>query len=179
MKIFFIAIICTILCSGCLTLGYKEYRFQINSDHSGTLTIKFVNIRSSCDDVASVDSVRFKDYSELINDFVKGTRMEEDFSRAQVLSKKLFEEKGQLCGEVVLKFDSLSQVNIFQYDKNGPYMLLGNLLNEKYSDSNGKQGPEYFPAVLWDNTQTMLYLKNSVDDKIDTANELLSLYKKN
>lgn len=178
MKIIFITIICTVLCSGCLTLGFKEYRFQINTDHSGTLTIKFVNIKSSCDSKVTADSVRQVDYSELINDFINGNRIEEDFNRAKIISKKLFEEKGQLCGEVIITFDSLSQVNIFQYEKNGPYMLLGNVLNEKYSDSNGKQGPEYFPAVIWDNKQTMLYLKNSLDDKIDSANEILSLYNK-
>lgn len=177
MKIILIALLSIILCSGCLTLGYKEYRFKINPDHSGTLTIKFVNIKSTSDEGVSVDSVRFRDYSELINDFVNGSRMEEDFIRAKVVSKKLFEENGQLCGEVVLTFDSLSQVNIYQYDKNGPYLLLGNVLNEKFADSNGKQGPDYFPAVIWDNKMTALYLKNTVDEKIDSAYELLSLYK--
>ncbi|MBI4946097.1 MAG: tetratricopeptide repeat protein [Bacteroidetes bacterium] len=179
MKKMLIILTSFILLTGCLTVEFKEYKFELNPDKSGTLTIKFINIRAVCENKTAADSVSDADYNELVNAYLNGTRIEDDFANAHVISKRLFEEDGKLCGETVLKFDSISQVNIFQYDPSGPLMLMTNVLNEKYYDSNGNKGPDYFPAVFWDKSVKTLILKNAIATDIDSTKELLGFYRKN
>ena len=56
-------------------------------------------------------------------------------------------------------------------------MMLGNILNEKYAESNGMIGPDYFPAIIWPNSIKELTLRNRIDVKIDSTASLLEYYK--
>ena len=54
----------------------------------------------------------------------------------------MFEENGELCAEIIIDFDDLKAVGLFQYDSKGPYMFnVGSFLDsETYLKSNGEFG---------------------------------------
>ena len=75
--------------TGCLSTEYKEYTFKINSDGSGEGEILFYNIVSVEDDGKDVS---FKDFGELVTDYIEGTNFENDNPNYQVTNKELFEK---------------------------------------------------------------------------------------
>lgn len=90
-----------LMSGGCLIAEKKEYRFKVNADGSGTGTIKFINIVSQDDDDQDVS---FKDFAELVTDYVEGTKWEDENSYCTVTGKKLYEQNGVLVGEVSFTF---------------------------------------------------------------------------
>ena len=53
----------TMLLTGCLATEYKEYRFNLNNDGTGTGSVIFYNLISVEDDEQDVS---FKDFGELV-----------------------------------------------------------------------------------------------------------------
>ena len=167
------------LLSSCLTCEYKEYKFELSGKGKSKLTIKFVNIMSKYDsEEITKDEQITKDYEELTNTYIIGDEMEKKYPNAKLISKRLFEENNQLCGEAVYEFDDISQANIYQYDKKSPYMYyLGSLSSETFYKSNGKQGPDYFPAVVWDKSKKELTLTTKVNEQDEKCTSLLYKWK--
>lgn len=146
-----LALVLVFSLSSCLNFETKEYKFTLTGKNSGKLTLKFNNIFSDYDDDELSPSEQADDeFDELINDYLNGTSLEEDFPDAKLVSKRLFEEKGKLCGEAVFEFSSLDQVLLFQYDSKAPFMYYFSEFNETYVSSNGTMGPDYFSAIYWD-----------------------------
>jgi len=164
--------------SGCLTVEKKEYSFRINKDNSGTLTIKFVNIMSSMDEEQDVSET---DYTELIDNYMNGSEMEDTYPNAVLESKRLFEENNQLCGEVVFSFSDYREAKLFMYSKNAPlmYSLCGFLDSEAYFTSNGEFGGEDMPVVFWDNDLSELKLVTKITEPDETTVSLLTQYLNN
>ena len=105
-RFFQLLLLLTIMVSmaGCLTCERKEYVFKLTGSNSGILTIKYVNIFSGMiDSAGEIDA----DYDELINMWLYGKKLESDFPGATKFRKRIFEENGQLCGEVSMDFDDL------------------------------------------------------------------------
>ncbi len=130
--------------SSCLTVEKKEYTFQMKDKNSGTLTIKFINILSMKDDTTDVSE---SDFEELVASYIDGNEIEADFENAFIRGKRLFEEGGVLCGEVVIDFNDLESVGLFRYDQKSPYMFnLGSFLDsESFLKSNGTYGGDIMP----------------------------------
>jgi hypothetical protein len=103
-----------VLLSGCISVEKKEYRFKLNADGTGTGTIRFVNIVSSDDNGKDVS---FKDFAELVTDYLEGTKFEDDYPAFHVTGKKLVEENGQLVGEVNFTFASFDSAGFFRSAK--------------------------------------------------------------
>lgn len=167
-----------VVLSGCLTAQYKEYKFDFKDKTSGTLTITYVNIFSQISDGEDVDSVLTSDFGELADDYLAGTTVEGDFPNAKVVSKRLFEDNNQLCGEIVLEFDDISDVNLFKYDKKGPYQF-AIPSDEDFFDSNGDKPADYMPVVFWNKKMTSLEVTTSISETEDTDKSLLSTWKSN
>ena len=87
---------------GCLTVETKEYTFKVKKDGSGEAVIKYINIMTDSKDSAGIPE---KDYQDLINSYIKGDKLQEDYPHAKNMKKRLFEEDNQLCGEVKFDFD--------------------------------------------------------------------------
>jgi hypothetical protein len=155
----------------------KEYTFQLKDNTSGTLTIKFINILSMKDDTVDISE---SDFSELMNSYVNGDQLESDFENAVVRSKRLFEENGVLCGEVIIDFKELSQVGLYQYEAKGPYMIniSSYLEGETYQSSNGEYGGDIMPAVFWSKGNETLSLTTYVTSPDESTIGLLSFYNK-
>ena len=179
MKIFkslFLFILSAVFLSGCLTVEKKEYTFQLKDSNSGMLTIKFINIMSMKDDALDVSQ---GDFEELIAKYIEGNEIEADYENAIVRSKRLFEENGVLCGEVVIDFESLSSVGLYQYDSKSPLMFnVGSFLDsETYLTSNGEFGGEVMPVVFWPKSLKTLTLSTYITDPDETTVGLLTEYR--
>lgn len=175
MKLFFPLLLIAVLFSSCLTVEKKEYSFQLKDSNSGTLTIKFVNIMSMKDDALDVSQ---SDFEELIANYIEGNEIEMDYEKALVRSKRLFEEAGVLCGEVIIDFDELASVGLFQYDSKSPLMFnVGSFLDsETYLKSNGEYGGEVMPVVFWPKSLKTLTLTTYITDPDETTVGLMNEY---
>jgi len=161
--------------SGCLTCEKKEYTFKIKGDKSGELTIKYINIMSTMDDTLDVSE---EDFMSLVNDYVMGTTAENDYPDARVKDKRLFEENGVLCGELVLEFDDFTAAKLYRYKGEGPYMYCLNcaLDSETLEESNGEYGNESMPIVFWESNLKTLKLTTVVTAPDETNISLLGKY---
>lgn len=171
-----------VVLSGCLTSQYKEYKFEFKDKNSGTLTITYVDIFAQIYDDEDVDSVLNADYVEIVEDYLVGTTIETDFPEATVKSKRLFERNYKLCGEVVLEFDDISQVNLVQYDKKSPMLFYIPTGDETIFDTNGEQVLEAMPVVFWDKKMyktEALEVTTSISEPEGADESLLSTWKKN
>ncbi len=162
--------------SSCLTIEKKEYTFEVNDDGSGSLRIKFINILSMKDDTANVAK---SDFLELVTNYIEGKQMEQDYADATVRSKRLFEEGGVLCGEVILDFKTLRSVGIYLYDANSPYMFNINSFidSEAFVSSNGQYGGDIMPVVFWPKTLSRLKLSTSITIPDETTISLVDEYR--
>jgi len=162
--------------SGCLTCEKKEYTFKLTGDNSGTLTIKYINIMSSMDDSLDVSE---EDFMSLINDYYTGSSIEDEFPGATLVEKKLFEENGVLCGQIVLAFSDLSQVKLYRYKGKGAFMFplnCGSLDSETFDGGNGEYGGEKMPVVFWEQGEKTLGLSTYVTYPDETTLSLLDEY---
>ncbi len=169
-------IISVLFLSGCLTCEKKEYTFELTGKDSGKLTIKFINIMSTMDDTLDVSE---DDFSSLLTDYYEGTEIENGFADATVVDKKLFEENGVLCGQIVLEFSDLAMGHLYQHHNKGPlmYCLSCNSIDSEYfADSNGEYGGDVMPVVFWDSDLKTLTLTTSVTAPDETTISLLDKY---
>jgi hypothetical protein len=163
--------------SGCLTCEKKEYSFRFTGDNSGMLTIKYYNLMSTKDD--TIDNSE-EDFASLINDYYEGSQIENEFPDATLVSKRMFEENGTLCGEVVFEFSDLAMANLYQHKGSGPLMYcLGcySIDSEYFSESNGEYGGDIMPIVFWDPGLKNLELKTDLTFPDETTVSLLDKYK--
>jgi hypothetical protein len=163
--------------SGCLTCEKKEYTFEMTSDNTGRLTIKYINIMSIKDDSLDVSA---DDFQSLLNDYYDGEELQNAFPYASVISRKLYEEEGVLCGEVVYEFYTLKGAKLFRYQDKGPFMYcLGcNALESEYfSESNGEYGGDVMPVVFWDQGAKKLKMTTDMTMPDETTVSLLDQYK--
>jgi len=174
--IFFIGIL-TIIISSCLTCEKKEYVFQLTGDHSGKLTIRYINIFSnSIDSAGELKS----DYDELKNMWLKGEKIERDFPKAINFKKRLYEQDGQLCGEVVMEFNDLPAVRLYQYRNQGPYMFSMSAVpddGENFQQSNGEFGGDHMPVLFWTSDNRNLRFTTNIARPDSTCVSMLSFWK--
>lgn len=170
-------IVCAgVLLTGCLTAEYKEYRIRLKNDHTGEATIRFRNIISESDDTSDVSA---DDFRQLVDSYLKGTRLEGDQPGFRNVRKRLFEEDGVLVGELTFSFDSLSVVRIFRYDRESPFMyFVGNpLSSEQLVETNGTYGRDWMPVVFWPKDASELYVKTRVVSEVAYHRDLLSYFR--
>jgi hypothetical protein len=159
--------------TGCLTVEKKEYKYDLTGKNSGTLTITYFNISSTNDS----DGVARADFTELMESYLNGSKPEDEFPGATVIKKELYEENGKLCARVVLGFNDLKTVHLYQADSKGQYMLHMSSFSETYESSNGTWGGEIMPVVFWDKKQKVLNVTTSVEKNIENSLSLLDMYK--
>ena len=149
--------------TGCLSAEYKEYIFKINADGSGEGEIIFYNLVSVEDDEKD-DS--FKDFGELVSDYIEGTKFENDNPNYQVTNKELFEEDSMLVGRVEFAFTNFRNIGFFKSEDCdcSPLMYYMGDFGESYSKSNGNYlGEEKdFPVIIWQSDADEIYIKTVV-----------------
>ena len=142
-----------ILFTGCLTVEKKEYIIELTDGTSGTLTVKYYNIMSQPDDGKDVS---LEDFGILVDDYLNGDKVNENFPNTTILSKELFEADGMLCGKVVLKFNALKDVKLYRHHGKGPYMWnIFYSFSETLETTNGEYNENQFSSIFWPgNTKT-------------------------
>jgi hypothetical protein len=169
-------IILSVLMTGCLTVETKEYHIKLKTEMSGEATIKFINIQSESDDTTDITK---EDFQQLIETYVSGAKLEKDNPGFRNVRKKMYEEKGVLCGEISFTFDSLSHVRFFKYDKDSPYMYYASnpLSSETLVETNGTQGEEWMPMVFWKKDAHDFYVKTHVVSEARYRTSLLKHFR--
>lgn len=163
--------------SGCLTCEKKEYTFEFTGENSGRLTIKYINLMSTMEDDMDISS---EDFQTLIESYYEGSELENEFPDAELVSKRLFEENGVLCGEIVLAFSDLAAAHLYQYKEKGPFMYClscYSIDSEYYAESNGEYGGDVMPVVFWEPGLKNLTLTTDVTYPDETTVSLLDIYK--
>lgn len=174
-KFIFITLIASLLLfTGCLTVEKKEYKYNIKSDGTLTLTINYYNIMSQDDDGADVS---FKDFGELISDYVNGEKLLESYPDGKILDKKIFEKDGKLCGTAVFEFPGLLAAKLKQYNNKGPLMLYLGAFSETFENSNGEYLGADFPLIFWDEKMKELSYSTIVTSDITNCRPLIKHYK--
>lgn len=165
-----------IVMTSCLTVEKKEYSFEITGENSGKMTIRYINILSVMDDGKNVTA---EDFQELLDKYINGDQIVQDFPGATNINKRLFEENNQLCGEITLDFTELSSARLYQYDKKSPIMMCISAAfdSETYISSNGSYGNDYMPVVFWPSGTKKLETTTSVTVPDETSMSLLQTYR--
>lgn len=165
-----------LIMTSCLTVEKKEYLFEMTGENSGKMTIRYINILSVMDDGNDVSAA---DFQELLDKYINGDQLLQDFPGASNLTKRLYEENEQLCGEVTIEFSDLSAARLYQYDKKSPVMMCISAAfdSETYVSSNGSYGNDYMPVVFWPSGTKRLEVTTSVSAPDETSLSLLPAYK--
>lgn len=163
--------------TGCLSTEYKEYNFEINPDGSGSGSITFYNIVSIED---KEKDVSYKDFGELVSDYLEGTRFEDDNAGYKVTHKELIKQDSILIGKIEFTFNNLADVKFYKDEQCdcSPIMYYMGGFGETYSESNGKYLGENrdFPLITWKSGTKNLYIKTIVQDDLSNAHSLAGLY---
>lgn len=177
IHIFALFFILSFALSSCLTVATKEYTIVFDSNNSGTLTIKYINLISQKEDGEDVSE---KDYKELIDKYFDGQELEKTYNGATNFRKRLYVENNQLCAEIKMDFIDLKAIKIFQLNKKSQYIMnLKGLLNsESYVESNGVFAGEEIQLVLWDRKSKVLTLKTKVTEVDENCVGLANEYSK-
>ncbi len=163
------------LFSGCLTVETKEYLIKLKNGQSGEATIRFINILSESDDTTDITQ---EDFQTLIETYVRGNKLERDNPGFRNVKKRLYEEKGVLCGEITFTFDTLSAVRLFKFDKDSPYMYYASnpLSSETLVETNGILGELWMPVVFWKKDAREFYVKTKVTSEARFRMSLLKQF---
>jgi hypothetical protein len=162
VKIVLIAVLAFFV-SSCLTVEKKKYEFEFTGKSTGTLTITYVNLFSQMDDSLDISE---EDFDELIEDYINGTTIEDEFPLATNIKKELYEESGKLNGKVTMDFTSLDAVRLYQFDKKSPICFnVGQTIDgESFESSNGTLGnSDYMNVVFWSGKAKKLEVVTTVD----------------
>jgi len=173
---FFLLLSAAALLSACLTVETKEYLIKLKNGQSGEATIRFINILSESDDTTDITQ---EDFQTLIETYVRGNKLERDNPGFRNVKKRLYEEKGVLCGEITFTFDTLSAVRLFKFDKDSPYMYYASnpLSSETLVETNGILGEQWMPVVFWKKDTREFYVKTKVTSEARFRTSLLKQFR--
>lgn len=171
-------IILSMLFTGCLTVEKKEYTFELNPDGTGKGSIRFVNIVSEEDEEKDVS---FKDFGELISDYMEGDQFEQDNPYFSVTDKKLYEENDQLMGLVNFTFTQMDSIGFYRYENCNcaPYIYYLGSLSETLTETNGKYLGEDrdYPMIVWSPDTKVFKFTTIVKEDMSDAHSLLPMYR--
>ena len=167
---------------GCLMVEGKEYLFLVRPDGSGQGRIRFENISSVQESETEQDQAT-KDYTQLVTEYIKGKKFEEENPAYYNVKKRLYEEDGKLFAEVTFDFASYEDVGLFRLNGAGPWMYHTGTLNgitvEQFDTSNGTYGGATMPVVFWNEGTTEFKIRAKVEEpEKGTTRSLLPLYKR-
>lgn len=164
--------------AGCLTMESKEYSFKLKDGKSGSGKIKYINIMHTMDSASTPEA----EYEDLVNNYLNGSKPEDEMLGVKNVKKRLFEEDNQLCGEITFEFDDITTLKFFDYDGKvwayslGSASLFGG--SESFFSSNGKHGGENMNVIFWDGDIKEFKFKTTVSQNDKKNESLLDIWKK-
>lgn len=162
---------------GCLTVAEKEYHFKLLTDHSGTATIRFIDIGSESEDTTDTSQ---EDFDHLVVYYLRGTQFEEQNPGFHNIRKRLYEDDGKLVGEIQFTFDSLEAVNLFRFDAASPYMYYvgTDFFSEELAETNGIYKRDIMPVIFWPVGTTEFSLRTRVSSETTGRKSLVEHFRR-
>ena len=164
-----------LLLTGCISVESKEYRFKVNPDGTGSGTITFVNIVSQDDEGRDVS---FKDFGELVTDYMEGADFEDQNPQYHITGKRLFQKDSVLMGEVTFTFTSFDSIGFFRQPNCDccPVLLHSEAFQETYVESNGAYLGDNAatPFIRWTADTKEYYIKTRIMDDMTGTRSLLA-----
>lgn len=170
---------------GCLGVEKKEYRFTLNPDGSGSGVIRYVNIVSIDDNSGTEEAkdVSFKDFAELVSDYLEGVKFEDDHPYLKVTGKRLLEENGVLVGEVAFTFASLDSVGFFRRAQCEccPVLYFNKTEtgDETFAETNGRlvEGVASSPFIEWEGGAREFTFKTTALSDLSGTRSMVEYYR--
>lgn len=175
-----LALLCAALLSGCLSIERKEYTYKLKPDGSGEGVIRYVNITSTEDDGKDVS---FKDFAELVTDYIEGTKFEDDHPALRVTSKSLTEENGVLVAEIKFTFTSPDSAGFLMRPNCSccpvMYFVKSDANSETITETNGKliESVAASPFVEWEPGTRDFTLKTTIQEDQSSNKSMLEHYR--
>lgn len=173
------------LFSGCLGMEKKEYHFTLNADGSGNGVIRYVNLVSIDDNSGTEEAkdVSFKDFAELVSDYLEGAKFEDDHPYLKVTGKRLLEENGVLVSEVTFTFSSLDSVGFFR--RAGCdccpvlYFNKAETGDETVTETNGRlvEGVASSPFIEWEGSAREFTFKTTALSDLSGTRSMVEYYR--
>ncbi len=168
--------------TGCLTAEKKEYFLKMNPDGSGSGRIVFHNIMSAQEDSSDVT---MRDYTDLVNQYVKGTKFEDGHPGFTNVKKRLYENDGVLNGEVTFDFSSPELVGLYRYKDKGTWVYYmgydggnGDMSVEHYDSSTGELAGDKVPLIFWPEGTTEFEIRTKLGEADRSSRSLLALFRR-
>jgi hypothetical protein len=142
-----------ILMQGCLVFHTVSYEVKLDSEKSGTVTMRVSDIRSDAMNTAELEEDKKQLFQELLksDDFVRQMRDEGKF----ILDRKLFISEGKLNGTIKYSFDDVSKVESIVYQE--PFYFITIPLEDSIVSTNGEiVVSEGHKRIMWDNSISTL-----------------------
>jgi len=173
------------LLGGCLGVEKKEYRFTLNPDGSGSGVIRYVNVVSLDDNSGTEQAkdVSFKDFAELVSDYLEGAKFEDDHPYLKVTGKRLLEENGVLVGEVTFAFASLDSVGFFRRAQCDccPVLYFNKTESgdETVTETNGRlvEGVASSPFIEWEGGAREFTFKTTALSDLSGTRSMVDYYR--
>ncbi len=163
---------------GCLTVETKEYSYKLKDGKQGSGKIKYINIMRTDDSATTIEA----EYENLVNNYLKGNKPEDEMPGVKNVKKRLFEEDNHLCGEIIFDFDDIATLKFYSYNgKVWTYALTtGSIFggSESFFSSNGTYGGETMPVIFWDGNDKEFKFKTTVSQNDKKNESLLEIWKK-
>ncbi len=159
--------------AGCLSVEEKEYSWTINDNGRGTAKIIHKNIYSSGN---IEEDLSAEDFVSLIDDYLEGGMIDDDYPGAKNMKKRLYIEDEKLCGEVTFEFDELSDIGFYRHKGEGPFMFIVETDEEIFIESDGDWAGESFPVVFWPDKTEEFNLTTSVGSPEEDGTKFLLDY---
>ncbi len=179
LKIPVLLLSAVILLTGCLISERKEYTFKVAADGTGSGTVKYINLVSQNDEGKDVS---FKDFAELVTDYIEGDKFLDENPAWTITDKKLYEKDGTLWGEVSFTFTSWDSAGFLRETGCAccpTYYYLEEVNNENYESSNGTFLKEYgkIPLIAFEPAMKEFTIRTTVQEDLSDTSPLLPHYK--
>ncbi len=127
-------------------------------------------------------NVSLEDYNELVTQYLKGRKLDDQNVYLEKTAKRLFVEDGRLSGEFTFEFEKYEDIGLYRHEGRGPWMYhigrQGNVSVETFEKSNGSQGTPLMPVIFWPEGTTEFTVTYVMESPDKATRSLLPLFKK-
>jgi hypothetical protein len=159
---------------GCLVFKSVSYEINLSDNNSGTVTMKFTDIRSDAANTSELEADKKRLFQDMLksNEFVEQNRDE----GKNIIDRKLYISEGKLDGTVKYTFDDISNVENFVYQE--PFYYVTFNLQDSIISTNGEVViSKDHKRIMWDNSiKTLKFEWFSTDTKDSDLVELVQYY---
>jgi hypothetical protein len=169
------SLVLVINASGCLIGNKLSYKIVLDSQNSGTATVKYYHIRTDAD-----TKDRFEEDKYLLYEYLaKSKQFLDDMKKEgkEILERKLYlNEEGKLNGEATYKFKSLNAVENLVYE-DGFYFITLTPEDSVLSTNGQLIKSSTYQRILWDKSYKVLEFQILTEPPAGKYTDMARFYK--